>query len=80
MSLVTRRDQIAGARFAVLGEREPLDVVVEQPSQVVRHPLADARGQILLGVRADGADDGDEQDGGERDVQNRIRVLPEDVL
>ena len=53
------RDQVAGARLVVFGERQPLDVVVERPAQVVPHPLADAGGQVLLEVGADGADDRD---------------------
>ena len=50
------RQQIAGARFAVLGERQPLDALVHHPPQIVRDPLRDAGGQILFAVRADRAD------------------------
>ena len=31
----------------MLGQREPLDVVIEHALQVVRHPLADAIGEVI---------------------------------
>ena len=32
------RDQVAGPRLVVVGEREPLNVVVERAPQIVRQP------------------------------------------
>ncbi len=61
MSLVTRLIEIARARFAVLEERQPLDALIQQESQVVRHPLADRRGQVLFEVGADRADHRDQR-------------------
>ena len=76
MSSVTRVMQVAGARFVVLGERQPLNVVVERAPQVVPHPLADARRQILFRVGADGADDRDDRHRGDGEIQRRELVLP----
>ena len=72
------RDQVAGPRLVVFGERQPLDVVVEGPAQVVPHPLAHAGRQVLLEVRADGADNRDARHGGHGEVQHGIRALAED--
>ena len=71
------RDQVAGPRLVVFGERQPLNVVVERPAQVVSHPLTDARGQVFLEVGADGADNRNDRDRGYGEVQNRIVVLAE---
>ena len=56
-------------RLAVVGEREPLNLLVELAPQVVAHPLADAGGEVLLPIRADGADNSDDGDGGHRKIQ-----------
>ena len=70
MSLVTRVMQVAGARFAVFGEREALNPLIQQQPQIVRHPLADAGRQIFLDVGADAADDRDHHHRGEREIQS----------
>ena len=71
------RDQVAGPRLIVFGQRQPLNVVVQGPAQVVPHPLADARRQVFLEVGADGADNRNDRDRGYGEVQNCIVVLAE---
>jgi hypothetical protein len=68
-------DHVAGARFAVLDEREPLDPVIQHQPQIVRDPLADGGGEILFGVRADRAQHGDEDDGRQRENQDGNLVV-----
>ncbi len=63
-------DQVAGLFVVVVGERQPLDVGIERAPQVVHHPLADAGGQIFLGVRTDRSDDGDHQRRDRSQLQN----------
>ena len=67
-------EQIALVRLAVLGERQALDLLVQEPPQVVAHPLADAGGQVFLPIRAEGANHGDAGDGGDGEVQRRRRT------
>ena len=71
------RDQVAGPRLVVFGERQPLNVVVQRPAQVVRHPLADAGRQVFLEVGADGADNRNDRDRGDGEVHDRVGVLAE---
>ena len=77
MSLVTRVIRSPVRDFVVFGQRQPLNVVVQRPAQVVPHPLADARRQVFLEVGADGADDRNDRDRGHGEVQNCIVVLAE---
>ena len=71
------RDQIACPRFSMLRERQPLNAVIEQQAEIVRHPLADAGRQVFFDVRANGADDRDEHHRGEGELQHRRRVVAE---
>ena len=77
MSLVTRVIRSPVRDCVVFGERQPLNVVVQRPPQVVSHPLADARGQVFLEVGADRADDRNERDRGDGEVHDRAGVLAE---
>ena len=65
-------------RLAVFGEREPLDLLIQLLPQVVPDPLADTRREVLLPVRADGADDGDDHDSGDGGDERRLRTVARD--
>ncbi len=73
------RDEVAAVRLAVIGERQPLNVVVQREPQIVRHPLADVGGEVLLGVGADGPHNRDEHHRGDGEVEHRVFVLRKDA-
>ena len=73
------RDEIALPRLSVFGERQPLEVLIEHQPQIVRDPFADPRRQVLFHVGADAADNRNQQDGAEREPQQRRRVVAEDA-
>ena len=64
----------------MVGERQALNVLIDGAPQIVSHPLTHARRQIFLQVSADGADDRDERDGGDREVQRRVFVPGEQAV
>ena len=71
------RDQIAGPRLSVFGERQPLNAVIEQKTEIVRDPLAHTGREVLFDVGANGTDDRDQHHRGERELQHRRRVVAE---
>jgi hypothetical protein len=68
---------VAGARPAVIAEREPLQVLVHRPAQIRQHRGRQARVQIIAADRASGGRqrDADEYDG---DDGERMKVARDD--
>ena len=58
-------------------ERQTLDALIQQQTEIVGDPLADAGRQVLLDISADAADDGDEQHRRQRELEHRRRVRAE---
>ena len=50
-----RAQEGAGLVGVVVGEREVLEMIVDAHAQIVRHPLADAFGVIVLDIAGDRA-------------------------
>ena len=55
MSVVMVLRMRAGLVGAVVAEREPLQMVIDSHAQVVRDPLADAFGVVVVDIGGDGA-------------------------
>ena len=62
MSVVMVRQEVPGLLRVVVAEREAVEVVVDPQPQVVGDVLADALGVVVVDVRRDRAEDGDDHD------------------
>ena len=64
-------DEIAGGFAIVVSERQALNVMIENASQVVHHPLTDGSRQILFSVSAERTDQCYDDYGEDGEVKNR---------
>ena len=53
----------AGLVGVVIAERKAVQVIIDAHAQVVRHPLTDALGIVIVDIAGDGAKQGDDDDG-----------------
>ena len=70
------RDQVACLSLIVIGEREPLDMVVDRETQIVRHQLTHTGCQKYSEITADGADNRNHGDGCHGKMQDCQSISP----
>ena len=70
-------NQVPGPSLVILGEREPLDMVIERPPEVVSHPLAHAGGHVFSTYELTAPTTAMAATAATAKVQNRQFVLPE---
>ena len=60
----------------MIRQRQPLNMIVKSSAQIVRDPLADARGQIFFGVRTNRPENGNRGDRSKGKIQDgKLTVL-----